>query len=829
MARVHPFQTNFTKGELTPKLGGQVDLKQYANAVETLENMQVFPQGGAKRRAGTRFICEVKNSANVTRLIPFEFNVEQSYVMEFGDQYIRFFKDNGQITETAQDITAITKADPAVVTVSSHGYSNGDHVWINDVVGMTEVNGRRYTVANKTTNTFELSGVDSTDYTTYSSGGTAAKVFEISTPYTSSQLFDIQFAQSADIMYLVHPLHEPAILSRTGHTSWTLADAVFEKGPYLDANSTSTTLTSSATTVGTGRTLTASASLFASTDVGRLFKLGNGHGKITAFTSATVVTVEVLVALTSNGSTTWALGAYSNTTGFPRAVSFFEQRLVYGGSTDFPQTIWFSQSGLYNNFDVGDSSAADSFIYTIAANRVNVIRWIAPARDLIIGTAGGEFQVGRPTGEPLKPDNVNIKQQTAYGSHTIAPAQIGNTVLFVQRQQRKVREFTYRFENDAYAAPDMTILSEHITKTGIVDIEYAQEPDSIYYAIRTDGQLTGMTYQRQEEVVAWHRSVIGGKNTSCTVTVTDYDNIPVGSRLVLTKSDGTTVTFTSETAGSSSPSETLGWRPNTNNNTTADNIFTAINAHADFTVANPSANVVTITETTPKSTGFLTITSTDSTRLAVTSETHADVKSIASIAETTENQVYVIVERIINGSTVKYVEYFDPDFNVDSGLTGTVNASSTKVTALDHLEGQTVQIVIDDAVYPAQKVTNGAVTVSLPSTFSNKTITVGLGYVSTLKTLRVEAGSQAGTSQARKKRYNEIVVRLLDTVGATINGDQIPFRTSANAMGESIPTFSGDKRVTNLGWNREGQITIQQTQPLPMTVLGVTGTLLTVD
>ena len=117
----------------------------------------------------------------------------------------------------------------------------------------------------------------------------------------------------------------------------------------------------------------------------------------------------------------------------------------------------------------------------------------------------------------------------------------------------------------------------------------------------------------------------------------------------------------------------------------------------------------------------------------------------------------------------------------------------------------------------------------MPSTFSNKTITVGLGYVSTLKTLRVEAGSQAGTSQARKKRYNEIVVRLLDTVGATINGDQIPFRTSANAMGESIPTFSGDKRVTNLGWNREGQITIQQTQPLPMTVLGVTGTLLTVD
>jgi len=829
MARVHPFQTNFTAGELSPKLAGQVDFKKYSNGVETLENLQVFPQGGATRRPGTRFVAEVKNSANITRLIPFEFNVEQSYIMEFGNQYIRFYKDNGQITETAKDITAITKANPAVVTSSSHGYSDGDHVWIASVVGMTEVNGRRFTVANKTTNTFELSGVNSTDYTTYSSGGTASKVYEISTNYTSAQVFDLQVAQSADVMYITHPLHEPSTLSRTGHTSWTLAEVTFEKGPYLDANSTSTTLTSSATTVGTGRTLTASASLFASTDVGRLFKVGDGHGKITAFTSATVVTVEVLVALTGNGSTTWSLGAYSDTTGFPRAVSFFEQRLIYGGSTDFPQTIWASQSGLYNNFDVGDSSAANSFIYTIAANKVNVIRYLAPARDLIIGTAGGEFQVGRPTGEPLKPDNVNIKQQTSYGSHTTPPQQIGSTILFVQRQQRKIREFSYRFENDAYAAPDMTILSEHLTEGGIVDVEYAQEPSSIYYAVRTDGQLLGMTYQREEEVVAWHRSVIGGRNTACTVTVTDYDNITVGSRLVLTKSDGTSVTFTSETAGSSSPSETLGFRPNTNNNTTADNIFTAINAHADFTVANPASNVVTITETDPQSTGFLTITTTDSTRLAVTSEAHAKVTSVASIAETTENQVYMIVERIVDGSTVKYVEYKDPTLNMDSGLSGIVTGASTKVTALDHLEGQKVQILIDDAVYPAQIVTNGAVTVSLPSTFSDKTIEVGLGYVSTLKTMRPEGGSQAGTSQGRKKRYNEIIVRLLKTVGATINGDQIPFRTSANAMGESITEFTGDKRVTNLGWDRDGQIVVQQTQPLPMTVLGITGTLMVVD
>ena len=830
MARVHPFQTNFTSGEISPKLFGQVDFKKYNNAVETMENMIVFPQGGTTRRYGSRFVCEVKNSANATRLIPFEFNIEQSYILEFGNLYIRFYKDNGQITEATKTVTAITKANPAVVTVSSHGYSNGDHIWLNDVGGMTEVNARRYTIANVTTNTFELSGVNSTNYTTYTSGGTAAKVYEITTEYTSSQLSEIQFAQSADVMYLVHPSHEPTKLTRTGHTNWSISDVDFEKGPYLDENTTSTTLTTSATTVGTGRTLTASADLFASTDVGRLVKVKGGHGKITGFTSATVVTYEIFTAVgTGSATKEWQLGAYSNTTGFPRAVSFFEQRLLYGGSTNFPQTIWASQSGLYDNFDEGEADAADAFIYTIAANKVNTIRWLAPSKDLIVGTAGSEYKVGRPTGEPLKPDNVNIAQQTTYGVYPARPIQIGNVILFIQRQQKKIREFYYKFEDDAYSAPDMTILSEHITGNGITEVDFAQEPDSVYWAIREDGVFLGMTYQREENVVAWHRHIFGGKTGSATVTVTDYANIPVGSRIVLTKSDGSKVTFTSETAGSSSPSSSLGFRPNTNNNTTADNIFTAINAHADFTVANPAANIVTITETSPQATGLLTVETTDSTRLAATSETHSKAKSVASIPEGGEDQVWVIIERVINGSTVQYVEYLSSTANMDSYLTGTVNSSSTSVTSLDHLEGEKVQIVIGDAVYPPQTVTNGAITVDIPTELSTKTIDVGLGFTSTLKTLKPEFGGQAGTSQGRKKRYNEVMVRFLNTVGATINDDQLPFRSSATPMGQNIPEFTGDKRVTNLGWDRDGQITVKQTQPLPMTILGITGTLLTVD
>jgi len=191
--------------------------------------------------------------------------------------------------------------------------------------------------------------------------------------------------------------------------------------------------------------------------------------------------------------------------------------------------------------------------------------------------------------------------------------------------------------------------------------------------------------------------------------------------------------------------------------------------------------------------------------------------------------VWMVVERTINGTKKKYVEYFDKTINMDSALVGLVNGNSTTISNLDHLEGEEVKILIGDAVYPSQTVTNGNITVKTPSSSGYKKIEIGLGYTSKLKTMRIEAGAQAGTAQARKKRYNEVTVRLYETVGVTINGDQAPFRTSSTPMGQNIQPFTGDKRVTNLGWDTEGQVIIEQTQPLPMTVLGITGTLVNSD
>ena len=853
MARVAVELTNFTGGELSPRLDGRTDLTKYSSGCSTLENLVVYPHGSAARRPGSTFIAEVADSDNKTRLIPFEFSTTQTYMLEFSNLKMRVYKDKGAVLEGDKTITGITQANPAVVTASSHGYSNGDEVLISGVSGMTEVNGKRFLVADKTTNTFELQdkdGVDinSTSFTAYASGGVSNKVFELATPYTTAQLFDLKFAQSADVMYITHPEHEVEKLSRTGHTSWTLTDVDFTKGPMQDANTTTTTLNPGATAVGTGVSLAASATTginggsgFQSTDVGRFVFLNSGYAKITAVADTTNATIEILTTLSASTATAdWRLGAFSDTTGHPSCVTFFEQRLVFAGTTEQPQTIFFSRSGDYENMDAnigGTVADDDAIIYTIASNQVNAIRFMTATRTLIIGTAGGEFTVsGGGTDSAITPTNILIKKQSNHGSANVDAISVGNATLFLQRAKRKIRELAYNFDVDGYIAPDMTILAEHISEGGLTQIAYQQEPNQIVYATRNDGELVALTYQREQQVTAWHRHIFGGRFGNATITVTDFANIADGTRIVLTKADGTTTTFTSATSATSGKFHTTS-----SNNQTATNLKTLIDADSDFT-ATVSSNVVTITESSPLSTGFLTITSLDdNVRLAKTDEGKAVCESVAVIpTDDTEYEVYVIVKRTINGATRRFVEVlnvFDFDqtdntsFNfLDSQLSYSGSAATT-ISGLDHLEGQTVSILADGASHPDKTVSSGSVTLDR----SALNVKVGLAYTSLLQTMRLNAGSQNGTSQGKTKRIYDITVRMFETIGVEVGPnlndmERIPFRSSADLMDEGIPPFTGDKEVEFRGnYETDGFIFVRQTQPLPFTILSLYPRLTTND
>ena len=734
MARVAAQLTNFTAGELSPRLDGRNDLSKYPAGCKTLENIVIYPHGAAARRPGTQFIAEVKTSSAKTRLIPFEFSTTQTYILEFGNQYMRVYKDKGQVL----------------------------------------------------------------------SGGSA---FEISTPYLTAELFDIKFAQSADVMYITHPSHETKKLSRTDHTAWTLATVDFTNGPFLDTNTSTTTFQPSGTSGSVN--ITASANTFVSTDVGRLIRIGDGIAKVTGFTSATVVAVTTSTNFANtNAVTDWSLGAFSETTGFPSCVTFFEQRLVFAATLNNPQTIYFSKSGDYENMDAnigGTVADDDAVVYTIASNQVNAIRFLSPTRTLIIGTAGGEFAVyGGGDNDAITPTNIIIKKQSNYGGANVDAVPVGNATLFLQRAKRKIRELAYNFDVDGYIAPDLTILAEHITKGGITQMAYQEEPLSIVYAVREDGELVALTYQRDQQVVAWHRHIFGGAfgtgNAVCesiAVIPTDLDEYEVYV-IVKRTINGATKRYV-EVLNTFDFTET----DNTSFNYLDSQLnYDGVSSTLNGDISNSATTVVVADGTNFNSSGKIKI---GKEIIAYTG------KSTNNLTGCTRGQNLTTAAAHTSGDTVDQV------VETLSGLT--------------HLEGQTVSILADGATHPTKTVSSGAISLDRAA----KKVKVGLSYTSLLQTMRIDAGSQNGTSQGKTKRIYEITIRLFETVGVEVgpdldNMERIPFRSSANPMNEGIAPFTGDKEVEFRGnYDTDGFIVVRQTQPLPLTVLSVYPRLVTND
>ena len=743
MARVAAQLTNFTAGELSPRLDGRNDLAKYSAGCATVENMVIYPHGAAARRPGTQYVASVKTPANKTRLIPFEFSTEQTYILEFGNQYIRFYRNNGQIE----------------------------------------------------------------------SGGSP---YEISTPYLTAELFDIKFAQSADVMYLTHPNHQTRKLSRTGHTSWTLAAVEFTNGPYLDTNTTATTLTTSAHTVGTGRTLTASAvtginsgSGFLATDVGRQIRFRDGYGIITAFTSTTVVTIEILIDMGStSASTDWSLGSFSTTTGFPSCVSFFEQRLVFAASINNPQTVYFSKSGDYENMDAnigGTVADDDAIIYTIASNQVNAIRFLTSARTLIIGTAGGEFVVsGGGDNSPITPTNIMIKKQSNHGAANVDAISVGNATLFLQRAKRKIRELAYNFGVDGYIAPDLTILAEHITEGNVVEMAYQEEPLAIIWCVRGDGQLIALTYQREQEVVAWHRHIIGGVFGTGDAVVESVAVIPTDDSeyelymIVKRTINGATTRY-------------VEYLHTFNFDQTDNTSFNYLDSQLDLSKSQTTLTAgISATDTTIPVASISGLSASGKIKIGGEIISYAAISSL-NLTGCTRGQNITTATSHTSGDTVKEV------VNIIAGL--------------DHLEGQTVSILVDGATHPTKVVASNQITLDRFGT----DVKVGLSYTSILKTMRIDAGSQDGTSQGKTKRIYEVTARLFETVGVEVgpdlnNMERIPFRTSADPMDQGIPPFTGDKEVEFRGnYDTDGFMMVRQTQPLPLTLLSLYPRLVTND
>ena len=826
MSQFSYIQNNMTAGQVSPRIYRRSDLSRYKNGLKTLTNMTILPQGGVKSRPGTIYVSGVKDHSKTVRLERFQFSSTDSYILEFGDGYLRIYKDGGQVLESDKTITAITKADPGVVTSTSHNLLDGDQIYITEVGGMTEVNNstQYYIVANKTSNTFELTdqdgnNVDTSAFTTYTTGGVINRIYTLATDYTESDLFELQFAQSADKMYITHQDYAPRELTRSADTSWTItalmkdgdatsATLQFVDGPYLTENSTATTLTPSGTSGSV--TVTASATTginddtgFQTTDVGRLIRFKDAGGtwhylEITARSSTTVVTATIkdttLSATTASAS--WRLGAWSETTGFPSATAFYQGRHAYAGSVDQPDTIWLSKTDDFTNFTPG-TDADDPISATLATQEVNAIIWLSSFEDLRIGTLGSEHILrSADNGSALSPTNVEATQGTSYGSKLrVRPVQVGPATIFPQRTGKKLRQLGYSFEQDGYAATDLTIINEDITKDGVTQLAYQSEPDGVIWAVRTDGVLVGLTFLPDQDVVGWHTHELGGTSTVvesvAVVPVSSQDEVWVSVKRTI---NGSTRRYIER--------------------------FSAEFIRMDLEDAVFCDSAIEYAENTPAAT--LTPAATTGTGIVLTAGssvfTSADVGKIikgnGGIAE---------IAQYSSGTSV--IVDITTDFtNTNAISSGSWTLSTDTITGLKHLEGETVAVLTDGGTHTQEVVSSGSITLDYQAT----DIQIGLPYTQTLETLDIDFGSGTGTAYSTKGRIHKVILQLYESMGGKIGYDtnslkSIVYRSGSNTSGVGVGKFSGQvEEKSRTGWKDTNKVVIQQQDPLPLTITGLT-------
>lgn len=732
MPRASEIRTNFTAGELSTLINSRTQFQRYFNGSEILENWVVLAQGPIFRRKGFRFIGEVKDSTKKTRIIPFEFSTVQTYAIELGAGYLRFFSAQGQVLDNSSNI------------------------------------------------------------------------LEISNPYSENELFDIKFVQDSDVIYMAHPNHPIQKLIRVASNDFTLNPVDLVKGPYIDENIISTDevrLTGGVWTEGSTLTLTASGghTPFTSDHVGGLWKVRSGtgiaHVKITGFTSSTVVTVvaqnDVPQSLHNTASFNWSEGEFSNARGFAGAITFHEQRMVLAGSIYAPQKVWFSKSNAdYENFEVG-TNADDPFLITIASQRGDPIRWLFSDQALFVGTAGSIFRIISSRNSPaLAPDDIDAKRQISYGCSSIQPELVGQSPIYMQKNNKTARLITFDIDSDKYKAVDITIDSDHITDGGITSFEYQQIPLSSLWTVRTDGQIARLTLEQDQQVQAWSRYVTQGNFESVAIVSDAEDNDEIYT-IVKRTINGVVKRFVE--------------------------------------VQEPNYEVDNLNRFYVDS--GLTYNGTQSSTITISGDTFtADSSTFES------GDIGKEIHQLIGKGRAKITGFTDSQ-NVTVSIIETFSSATLlpnewaiaikNITGLGHLEGETVTINSDGATVPNKTVSSGAIEIDNAGSI----IHVGLSYSSKQKNMPIESLALSGiigTSQHKIKRIDSVVIRFDKTLGGKIidfNNNETPItaRSLVDNMNEVPDLNSGDEEIIlGTGWDRLGQIEIIQDGPQPMTIKSIT-------
>lgn len=762
MANIRTLQRSFAGGEVSPEMFGRIDDAKYQAGAATMRNFIAKPQGPAENRPGFAYVNEVKDSAKKTRLIPFTFNTTQTMVIEMSPGYFRFHTMGGTLL----------------------------------------------------------------------SGGSP---YEITNPYAEADLFDIHYVQSADVLTLVHPNYPPKELKRLGATNWTLTDISFAasisaptgvsasasghttaKYTYyyvvtaiaadqVSESAQSSQASASGNLLETGGIVTISWSAVTGASRYNVYKLQGGiYGYIGQTAGTSIIDDNISPDMGVSPPTYDSV--FGSTGNYPGAVSYYEQRRGFAGTSNDPQTIWMTKSGTESNMSYSLPIKDDDRIkFRVAAREANTIRHIVPLTQLLLLTSAAEWRVTSVNSDAITPTTISVRPQSYVGASNVQPVIINNTMIYGASRGGHVRECGYSWQANGFITGDMSIRAAHLFDSyDLVDMAYSKAPTPLIWMVSTSGRLLGLTYVPEQSIGAWHWHDTDGTFESCTVVAEGKEDVLYV--IVKRTINGSSKRYVERMA--------------TRHIDAQENAF-FVDCGATYDGTNTSSVTMTVSGgTTWGPADELTLTA-SSAKFAYPGT--SDVGD-AVVYKDTDGAVYRFR---ITSTTSTTVAKGRVDKVVPVALRGVAvtnwSFARNSVSGLSWIEGKTVNILADGAVHPQRVVTSGTITLDRAASV----VQVGLPITADLQTLPVAQQIDGGMGQGRMKNVNKAWLRVYQSSGIFVGPNEEHLVEAKQRTTEPYGTAPALKSeeilvMTTPTWADSGQVFIRQTDPLPLTIVGLT-------
>jgi len=779
-------QASFASGELDPGLHARVDLARYYTGLARCRNFFVLPQGGARNRSGFRYIDTVYQDSPC-RLIPFVYNPDQTYVLEFTDNLMRVYYQGALVLD-------------------------------------------------------------------------GSSAFELATPYEEEELPRLSFRQVGDVMTIAHPNHAPRELSRADHDDWSLDVVTF--GATIDPPSSGFDVAPEETAINPIRAYgwkvtsideeynesepsdiihfdtlvgTVWGGMFLSADV----RTEDPSGAVVEWSAVTgaieynvyravvyitkpasefiyeVRTQYELVGRTPEpnfydqnnapqGVTPPVVADVLNAAGkYPAVVTTYQQRMIYANSDNAPETLWCSQSGVRKNFNSSMPPLDDqAIIATLASPQNNEVRAVLDLEGMVVITGGALWRVLGGQDDLITPSSFDPRVQTERGCSWVSPVVVGSRAIMIGPDDRTVRELAVG-ENGRYDAINISTVSQHLFDGyTLVDACYAESPYSIVWMVRSDGTLLGLSYDHHHSMLAWHRhdSAGGVIENVCAVPEGNESALYVCVRRTI---DGATKRYV----------ERLEPR-----NTDADieeSFF--VDSGLSYDGTNTGSTTMTIS-------GGTTWTQDEELEITTSAAYFGSADVLDEVHFPLDDRPYrFLITSFQNAYKVTVKAMQDLPAALQDTATVTWGHAQPLIAGLGHLEGETVAILGDGSTRPQQVVTSGQVALDPPAVV----IHAGLPITAQFKTLPISSPQEPAASVIAK-RVPRVWLSLHQSAGMTVGTDEesqyAPLARDVSDGYFGTPRLITDKEEVGMedDWDLDGQVLVQQLEPLPVTVLAVT-------